>query len=328
MPASQRSAFHGIPWIDLGVLCVLIVIDFDSERCLLSTWGTQLYFGGGTDSPYRRGFKPDAVAPIRSISFRMPFTVSHAAAVLPFRKLNLVWSAFIIGSMAPDFPYIVGNTDYRAIGHHFPGILEFTFPAAFLALWMFHNVIKGPIVGLLPPGMQARLRDQLEPFPFGGLRRFLAIFASISLGIATHIVWDAFTHSYTWPYYHIRVLRGSVYVPFIGRMPIHSASQYASSIIGLAALAAWVLLWYRKTPAVETGRMRRPRSRFVLAVVIFLVAALAGLIRALLVVGMPATRSNADVFLLVFCVTTLALAFWQLLLYCVLVSSHQMWIIN
>ena len=65
----------------------------------------------------------------------MPFTVSHAAAVLPFRKLNLVWSAFIIGSMAPDFPYIVGNTDYRAIGHHFPGIIEFTLPAALLALW-------------------------------------------------------------------------------------------------------------------------------------------------------------------------------------------------
>jgi hypothetical protein len=43
----------------------------------------------------------------------MPFTVSHAAAVLPLRKLNLISSAFIVGSMAPDFPYIIGNTEYR-----------------------------------------------------------------------------------------------------------------------------------------------------------------------------------------------------------------------
>ena len=52
----------------------------------------------------------------------MPFTLSHVAAVLPFRKLNLVWSAFVVGTMAPDFPYIVGNTDNRGLGHEFPGV--------------------------------------------------------------------------------------------------------------------------------------------------------------------------------------------------------------
>ena len=51
----------------------------------------------------------------------MPFTVSHVAAALPLRRLNLVWSAFVVGSMAPDFPYIVGTTDYRSLGHQFPG---------------------------------------------------------------------------------------------------------------------------------------------------------------------------------------------------------------
>jgi nitrate reductase gamma subunit len=111
-------------------------------------------------------------------------------------------------------------------------------------------------------------------------------------------------------------------------MPIHSVLQYSSSIAGLATLALWVLLWYRRTPTAEVGTRPRPKSRFTLAVAIFAVAGLAGLVRALVVVGMPATRSNADVFILVFCVTALALAFWQLLLYCVLVSSHQTWIIT
>ena len=74
----------------------------------------------------------------------MPFTLSHVAAVLPFRRLNLVWSAFVVGSMAPDFPYIVGSTDYRGLGHEFPGVIEFTLPASILALWLFHVAIKRP----------------------------------------------------------------------------------------------------------------------------------------------------------------------------------------
>ena len=174
----------------------------------------------------------------------MPFTVSHAAAVLPFRKLNLVWSAFIIGSMAPDFPYVLGNTANQRFAHRFPGLVEFTIPASLIALWMFHNIIKRPVTGLLPSGMQQRLRNQMGPFPFGGFRRFAAILGSILLGIATHLVWDSFTHDNTWVLDHVRWLRGWIYVPFVGYMPIHSALQYVSSILGLLALAMWVWLWY------------------------------------------------------------------------------------
>jgi hypothetical protein len=257
----------------------------------------------------------------------MPFTVSHAAAVLPFRKLNLVWSAFIIGSMAPDFPYVAGNTDHRGFGHHFPGLLEFTIPASLIALWMFHNIIKSPVAGLLPAGMQERLRDQMGAFPFGGFRRFMAILASTLFGIATHLVWDSFTHDDTWVLHHVRWLRGWVYVPFVGDMPIHSALQYGSSIVGLLALAVWIWLWYLKTPVLESVAKSHPKSRFALAVAMLVLAGVVGLVRAFLVVGMPAFRSNAHTFLLVFGVTSLALAFWQLLFYCVLVSSHQVWML-
>jgi hypothetical protein len=257
----------------------------------------------------------------------MPFTVSHAAAVLPFRKLNLVWSAFIIGSMAPDLPYVIGDPHLRGIGHRFPGVVEFTIPASLIALWMFHNIIKRPVTGLLPAGMQERLRNQLGAFPFGGFRRFAAILGSVLLGIATHLVWDSFTHDDTWVLHHVRWLRGWIYVPFVGYMPIHSALQYASSILGLLALAIWVWFWYRKTPVTESAAKSHPKSHFRLAIAMLALAGVVGLVRAFLVVGIPAFRSNAHSFLLVFSVTSLALAFWQLLLYCVLVSTHQVWII-
>jgi uncharacterized protein DUF4184 len=258
----------------------------------------------------------------------MPFTVAHAAAVLPFRKLNLVWSAFIIGSMAPDFPYVIGNLDYRGFGHRFPGIVWFTIPCALFALWMFHDVIKRPIVGMMPVGMQVRLQSELRPFRFGGASRFFTILVSIVLGIATHLAWDSVTHSNTWAYDHFSWLRSWVHVPFIGVMPVAAAMQYGSSVFGLAALAVWVLLWYRKTPVPERRFKPVPKSHFALAVGMFAIAGTVALIRAFVVVGMPAFRANANHFLLVFAVTAIALAFWQLLFYCVLVSTHQVWIIS
>lgn len=257
----------------------------------------------------------------------MPFTVSHAAAVLPFRKLNLVWSAFIIGSMAPDFPYVIGNTDYRHIGHRFPGLLEFTIPASFLTLWLFHNIFKRPIVQLLPRGMQVRLREQLCPFPIAGTSRFIAILASIVLGIATHLIWDSFTHSDTWAFYHLPLLRGWVRLPFVGGMPVASALQYGSSAFGILALAAWIVLWYRRTPAPAEIRQTAIPSRFGLGVAMFAGAIAVGLVRAFAMIGMPVLHSNTHNFLLVFSVTALSLAFWQVVFYCVLVSSHQVWII-
>jgi len=253
----------------------------------------------------------------------MPFTVSHAAAVLPFRKLNLVWSAFIVGSMAPDFPYIIGNTKHRDMGHHLPGLVLFTIPAAFVVLWLFHNIFKRPVIGLLPAGMQARLSAQAGEFRFGPAGRFLAISLSLLLGIASHLVWDSFTHSYTWAWREFRWLHQRVTVPWLGAVPGYALLQYASSVVGIVALALWVWLWYRDSAPVVPAAPDPPvRSRFILAVIMFAAAGIAGLGRAVLVVGAPINRGLADHFLLIFGVTSLALAFWEIVLYCVLVSAQ------
>jgi hypothetical protein len=252
----------------------------------------------------------------------MPFTVSHAAAVLPFRKLNLVWSAFIVGSMAPDFPYIVASTTYRNLGHDSPGVIFFTIPASFAALWLFHNVVKRPVIGLMPSGMQARLRPYAGDFSFQGGRRFLAITASILLGIATHIVWDSFTHAFTWPWREFPFLHHRIHLPLLGAVPGYSVAQYASTFAGMLALVVWVWFWYRSSEPA-TRAITPPPSRFPLGVAMFALAGGIGLSRALLVVGIPENRGRADLFLLTFGVTSLALAFWQLLLYCVLVSTRQ-----
>lgn len=259
----------------------------------------------------------------------MPFTVSHAAAVLPLRKLNLISSAFIVGSMAPDFSYIIGSTEYRRLGHQFPGLLVFILPASLLALGLFHNVIKQPVIELLPTGMQERIHHQTGEFKFVPASRFLAILGSISLGILSHVVWDSFTHAYTWPWRKFGWLRSFVHVPFVHhRVQVFAALQYSSTVAGMLALAIWVVLWHRRSaPAVRVTPKSPPKSRFGLAVAMFALAAVAGTVRAVLIIGLPANMVRADNFLLVCGVTSLAVAFWQLLFYCVLVSSYQVWTI-
>ena len=254
----------------------------------------------------------------------MPFTIAHAAAVLPFRKMKFVWSAFIVGSMAPDFPYIVGNVKYRDLGHFWPGVLYFTLPASLAVLWLFHNVFKRPMIGLMPSGVQARLRAQSGPFQFVGIRRFLLILSSIALGIASHLLWDSFTHAHTWAWRQFQWLQARIYVPVLGTVPAFALAQYGSTFVGIFALALWTWFWYRGSqPALQP--VSRLHSRFPLALAMLALAGLVGLIRAVLIASPPITRANLPVFLLVFAVTSLALAFWQLFAYCVLVSTHQVW---
>jgi Domain of unknown function (DUF4184) len=258
----------------------------------------------------------------------MPFTVSHAAAALPLRKLNLVWSAFLVGSMAPDFPYIVGTTDYRTLGHQFPGVLEFTLPASIFALWLFHAAIKRPVVRLLPNGVQQRLRDQLGYFQFGGPSRFAAILFSIALGIATHLAWDMFTHPLNWLWRRWAWMQIVVNVPVVGPVPMYETLQYASTLIGLIALGIWVLLWYRNAPPTLAVSSANAGSGPRLALAMIAVALAAGLVRAWLAIGMPKILDLTDSFLLVFGVTSIAVVFWEVLIYCLMISSHQTWTIS
>jgi Domain of unknown function (DUF4184) len=253
----------------------------------------------------------------------MPFTVAHAAAALPFRRLNLVWSALLVGSMAPDFPYVVGSVKYRSLGHDFPGVVLFTLPASFVVLWFFHFAIKKPIAGLLPVGMQERLSATGE-FKFEGVRRTWAITLSIILGIATHLVWDSFTHADTWPWRHLVWLQSWFHLPLAGWMSCYGILQYVSTGIGLFALAVWAFVWYRNTtPLTAAASPPKFKSRVWLAVLMFAIAGAMGIWRVSLLASEARTIYDWEVYILHFSVTAIAVAFWELLFYCLITTSRE-----
>ena len=254
----------------------------------------------------------------------MPFTVSHAAAALPFRRARLVTSALVVGTMAPDFEYFLALRAHDKFGHRFPGVLVMTLPVALLVLWIFHTFVKVPAARLLPQRLESRMACYLGKFRFGGFGRFLLIVFSTVVGIATHILWDMFTHAGTYPYAHWSLLRQWVDVPVLGTMPVVKVFQHGSTILGLVILSVWLFRWYR---LCEPSRYRfrdvlSPGLRNGILAVGIALALLGGIARALWGIGIPTDhtwrRFTGEVV-----VTCMALAWWQLVGYGILASKRE-----
>src|SRR3954454_24363510 len=88
----------------------------------------------------------------------MPFPPAHIAAVLPLRRRwNLIWSALIIGSVAPDFEYFLTLGPHTQRLHTFPGVVLYTLPGAFVFFWVLQVFIKDPVLEFLPIGISERM---------------------------------------------------------------------------------------------------------------------------------------------------------------------------
>jgi uncharacterized protein DUF4184 len=106
-------------------------------------------------------------------------------------------------------------------------------------------------------------------------------------------------------------------------MPAYGLLQCTSTLLGLVALAGWILLWYRNTaPDVGTPSASRLKSRVSLAVIMFLIACAAGFARVA-ITNTPMVLQLWDWYALQFSVTALAVAFWELLLYCLVTTSLE-----
>ncbi|MFJ4833872.1 DUF4184 family protein [Streptomyces sp. NPDC088747] len=189
----------------------------------------------------------------------MPFTLSHAAAVLPAVRGDgsgrgrLVPAVLVAGSFAPDLTYYAANVvpgamEFGAFTHSFTGVLTFDVLAAWalVGAWL---VAREPLVALLPRARQGRVAGQLRcgaararPRPSTAAWWYL----SAALGALTHVVWDAFTHHDRW---------GVELLPVLGRemagSPVYRYAQYGSSAVAAVVLVLFVAVALRRTPPGE-----------------------------------------------------------------------------
>jgi hypothetical protein len=219
----------------------------------------------------------------------MPFTLSHAAAAIPFRRTRLIMSALVVGCFVPDFSYLLSLEPHDFPGHifarmhSFAGMFAIDLPVALAALWLFHAFIRQPMLLFLSSGIRRRLTAGAISFAFWPWRRLSLIVLSILIGTATHLVWDAFTHDDSWIFQHWAFLREVVQLPVIGgTMQMSKLLEYASSVVGLAIVAVWIGHWYRTTqPAAEPAAQPAPAAQWrALVVILPSLAILGGALRA------------------------------------------------
>ena len=184
----------------------------------------------------------------------MPFTISHAAAVLPLQKTRLPLAALMIGSMSPDFAYFLPGDPLRELTHSVAGIFWFCWPVSFGIWLLFVRVLEEPTRALLPDHWHDRFAASDREF---SLRVFVLASLAIVLGAATHILWDSFTHRGTAVVDAFPALHAVAFHLHGWRIRWFMLLQHLSSVLGFLALLIWA---WRLPPIHNTSRAMPPAS--------------------------------------------------------------------
>ncbi|MFJ5258997.1 DUF4184 family protein [Streptomyces sp. NPDC088387] len=193
----------------------------------------------------------------------MPFTLSHAAAVLPAVRADgtgrgpLVPAVLVAGSFAPDMTYyaasvLSGAMEFGDVTHSFAGVftVDVLIAWALVGLWL---LVREPLVALLPRARQNRVATLLRcgaprarVRPSTAARWAARWYVSAVVGSLTHVVWDAFTHLDRW---------GMRVFPVLGRevagSPLYWYLQYGGSAVAAVVIAVFVVHALRGVAAAE-----------------------------------------------------------------------------
>lgn len=127
----------------------------------------------------------------------MPYTISHAAAVLPFSRWLARWrilSAALVGSLVPDLGYLMPMHPPRFLTHSAPSLITFSLPFGLLFYWIFQRVMKTPLLSVLPDQAYMRWRACAAPASLNNPRQWVLAALGVLVGAITHLAWDGFTH--------------------------------------------------------------------------------------------------------------------------------------
>ncbi|WAZ21031.1 DUF4184 family protein [Streptomyces cinnabarinus] len=186
----------------------------------------------------------------------MPFTLSHAAAVLPAVRTDgtgrgrLVPAVLVAGSFGPDLTYyaasgVPGAMEFGDVTHSFAGVftVDVVLSWALVGLWL---LVREPLVALLPTSRQGPPAALLRcGAPRARVRPELLLwwYVSAVLGSLTHVVWDAFTHLDRW---------GMRLFPVLGEeiagSPLYWYLQYGGSAVAAAVIAVFLTAALRRVP--------------------------------------------------------------------------------
>lgn len=130
----------------------------------------------------------------------MPFTFSHPALIVPllYARRRCKWlsaTGLIIGSMAPDAEKFLRLKLASQHSHTIGSIFYFSCPVALGLAFIFHVLVRRPLIAHLPAPLYLRLSSYVNfDWPRYSYHHAWGVISSILIGAATHLFWDSFTH--------------------------------------------------------------------------------------------------------------------------------------
>ncbi|MFC6085066.1 DUF4184 family protein [Sphaerisporangium aureirubrum] len=176
----------------------------------------------------------------------MPFTPAHVAVVIPLVRWRRVrgvldpW-ALAVGAMVPDLPLFLPYLQDYTRWHTPAGVVTDDVVAVVVVLAFFQFVVRDPLTALLPPSLSGRV----AALPGPAWRRAHAIVLGAVAGAGSHVLWDSFTHDWGAEFWGWAWLSE----PLVPGLPGFRAAQYASSLLGMAVTAWWVVTALRAEPS-------------------------------------------------------------------------------
>lgn len=169
----------------------------------------------------------------------MPFTFAHPAIVLPLHALQrrcFSLTALVAGSLSPDFEYFLRMQIHSSHIHTLWGLLYFDLPLGLILAFLFHNIVRDPLLDNLPGFLRRRV-SVYKTFRWNHYFRthVFVVLYSLLIGAASHLFWDAFTHSDGFFVKQCSFLKGSIYVAGI-HIGYWKILQHGSTLMGFAVL--------------------------------------------------------------------------------------------
>lgn len=174
----------------------------------------------------------------------MPYTLSHVIIALPIsviskRKVPVV--AVAVGSISPDFPYMVALSPTHAPGHSMLGVLLYCLIPSLLFLFGWYRWLEKYTLEF----WKLPARSDSSEMPSIGL-----IIVGVLLGAYSHVLWDATSHSYGFIAENSQFLNDTYFTK-----PLYKWNQYGSGVLGLIALGFWyVLAWFENINSQYNGK--------------------------------------------------------------------------
>lgn len=170
----------------------------------------------------------------------MPFTFSHPALVLPLATLSKRWfsvTGLVIGSLTPDFEYFLRMQLKSHYSHTLFGLLWFDLPLGLLLAFIFHNIVRNPLLDNLPMILQSRF-SVFKTWEWNAYfkKNIGVVMLSVLLGAASHLLWDSFTHHNGYFVQTLPALQYSISL-FNTSIPILKILQHSSTLLGAVIIA-------------------------------------------------------------------------------------------